>query len=265
MIKKDILTFFLIFLVVIFNTFAKADVLLATTTSTENSGLISYLIKHFKKKTGINVLAIATGTGKALKLLAEGNVDISLTHNKKKELSMIANNDSVRKIDIMYNNFIIVGDKSDPANISDCFNIKCVFLRFAKTKSSFLSRGDNSGTYSKEKELWQLINVKPNGNWYKQVGQGMGHTLIMANQLNAYTITDSGTWLKLKNKLSLKLLFKGGKSLFNPYSSMLVNNKKHPNRNYKQAKIFQDWLLNEGEKLIDSYKINGEKLFFIYD
>lgn len=237
-------------------------VLMATTTSTENSGLLDYLLPLFEKTHSIKIKAIATGTGKALKLAENGDVDIVMVHAPKKEQQFIKNSFGIHRKTLMHNLFFIVGPKSDPAGIKNVKNVINAFANIKKTQSLFISRGDHSGTHFKELSIWQKQQI-PKKKWYKAVGQGMGKTLQIADQLNAYTLVDQGTWLKLKDKLQLALLYYGDPMLFNPYSVILVNPKRHPKMNFKPAKIFADWLTSADTKaIINRYQVSGQQLFF---
>lgn len=236
------------------------QIIMATTSSTENSGLLDYLLPAFKKKHNINIKIIATGTGQALKLAQQGNVDIVMVHAPKKEQQFINKGFGIERKHLMYNHFLIIGPKNDPAKIKNANSASEAFHKIKHKQSIFVSRGDNSGTHSKELNIWQQ---KPFGFWYKEIGQGMGKALQIANELGAYTLVDRGTWLKFKDKLQLSILYHGDPILFNPYSIILVNPKKHPDVHYKTAKMFASWISSKNtKKMINNYKINGQQLFF---
>ena len=239
------------------------QIIMATTTSTENSGLLNYLLPLFKKKHNIEVKVIPTGTGKAIKLAEQGDVDLIMAHAPSKEKQFVANGFGVNRQSLMYNHFFIVGPKNDPADIKDLNAVTQAFLNIAKTQSIFISRGDHSGTHFKELNIWQQSKQTPKGTWYKEVGQGMGKTLQVASELGGYTLVDQGTWLKLKDKLQLNLLYAGDAMTFNPYSIILVNPKKYPDINYHDAKIFADWITSPQTKaIINHYQVSGQQLFF---
>lgn len=237
---------------------------LATTTSTENSGLLSYLLPLFEKQHNIKIKIIATGTGRALKLAENGDVDMIMVHAPRQEKQFVETNYGVERKSLMHNKFLIIGPKNNPAHIISSDKATDAFRKIAKQQTTFISRGDNSGTHIKEQSIWAKSNIKPDGKWYKQVGQSIGKTLQIADELNAYTIIDSGTWLKLQHKTTLITLFdNNSKLMFNPYSVILVNPQKHPHTNYKSAQIFSNWLTSAATKnIINRYKINGQQLFF---
>ncbi len=235
---------------------------LATTTSTYHSGLLDYLLPTFEKESGYKVDVIATGTGKALKMGENGDVDLVMTHAPKSEASFVDKGFGVLPRKLMYNDFVVVGPKNDPAKIADQANVIKAFDKIAKTGVVFISRGDDSGTHKKELGIWQQAKIEPNFGGYRSVGQGMGPTLNMASELQAYTLTDRGTWLAYENKLELNILFQGDDKLFNPYQVILINPERYPTTNYDGAKAFSDWLVsNKGQELIDSFKLNGQQLF----
>lgn len=239
----------------------KQTIMLATTTSTDNSGLLDYLLPVFEKQHNIHIKVVATGTGRALKLARQGDVDVVIVHAPEKERQFVSNGFGVERKSLMYNHFLIVGPKNDPANIKYADSTLEAFNKIKHKQSIFISRADNSGTYFKELNIWQ---EKPSGSWYKEVGQGMGKTLQIANELSAYTLVDQATWLKLKNKLQLTELYSGNQTLFNPYSVILVNPKKYTDTHYQQAKIFASWInSNNTKNMISNYKINGQQLFFV--
>ncbi|MBR9728640.1 substrate-binding domain-containing protein [Shewanella intestini] len=242
--------------------FAGDIIKLATTTSTENSGLLGYILPKFEKQSGYTVQVIATGTGKALKLASQGDVDVVMTHAPGAEAKFVADGFGIEPRGIMANDFVVLGPKADPAGIHSSKTAEDAFAKIAATHSTFLSRGDNSGTNMKENIIWKRAKVTPNFKGYTPVGQGMGKTLLMANELQAYTLSDRGTFVAYKAKLDLEVKFDGGKLLANPYQVILINPKKYPDLNHKGARAFSDWLVNPKTKaLINSYKVQGQQLF----
>jgi len=243
--------------------FAASNVLrLATTTSTQNSGLLDDILPIFEKETGITVKVIAVGTGKALKLGTNGDVDVVLVHARPAENAFMAAGSGVNRRDVMYNDFVIVGPDDDPAGIKGMKDVTKAFATIAKSHSTFISRGDDSGTNKKELRIWKAANIKPKGEWYRAAGQGMGRVLTMAGEMNAYTLTDRGTWLAYQSKLPLKILMQGDKRMFNPYGVMAVNPNKYKDVNYMGAMEFIAWLTSvEGQNMIRDYRIHGKQLF----
>ncbi|MCF1437559.1 MAG: substrate-binding domain-containing protein [Shewanella sp.] len=244
---------------------AKADnqiVKLATTTSTENSGLLGYLLPKFEQESGYQVQVIATGTGKALKLGRQGDIDVVMTHAPAAEAKFVEQGYGIEPRGIMANDFVILGPKNDPANIRDSKTAEQAFSKIANTKQIFISRGDNSGTHMKELAIWKDAGIQPGFKGYTSVGQGMGKTLQMANELQGYTLSDRGTYVAYKNKLDMAVDFDGGKTLANPYQIMLINSKKYPDLNHKGAQALSNWLISpEAQQMINSYRVNGEQLF----
>jgi len=234
---------------------------LATTTSTYHSGLLDFLLPEFKKDTGYNVDVLAAGTGKSLRMGQNGDVDLVMTHAPRAEAKFVDAGYGVQPRQLMYNDFVLVGPKADPANV-DANNIVKALNDIAASNATFISRGDDSGTNKKELGLWSQAKMQPNFAGYKAVGQGMGPTLNMASELQAYTLTDRGTWLAYQSKLDLKIAAQGDQRLFNPYQVILVNPSRYPEINYQGAKAFSDWLVNpKAQTMINSYKRNGEQLF----
>ncbi|WP_318463227.1 ABC transporter substrate-binding protein [Photobacterium leiognathi] len=235
---------------------------LATTTSTYHSGLLDYLLPAFKKDTGYTVEVLAAGTGKALRMGENGDVDLVMTHAPKAEAKFVDGGFGVLPRKLMHNDFVLVGPKSDPAKIKGDKDVVDALVKIAETDSVFVSRGDDSGTNKKELNLWAQTKMEPNFGGYKAVGQGMGPTLNMASELQAYTLTDRGTWLAYENKLSLEIMVQGDKRLFNPYQVILVNPSRYPNINYQGAKTFSDWLVNsKAQTMINDYQRHGQQLF----
>ena len=235
---------------------------LATTTSTENSGLLGVLLPSFEEKFGIKVDVIAVGTGKALKLGENGDVDVVLVHAREVEDTFIQEGYGVNRRDVMYNDFIILGPSDDPAEVKGEKNAVLVLKKIAERKVYFISRGDDSGTYKKEKILWQRAGIIPHGKWYMEVGQGMGAALQIANEKQAYILCDRGTFLAYKDKIDLIILFEGDPLLFNPYGIMAVNPALYPQVKYIEAMQLIAWITSvEGQKIIKEYKKEGEVLF----
>ena len=235
---------------------------LATTTSTENSGLLGHLLPAFEKRSGVAVHVIAVGTGKALRIARAGDVDVVMVHARPAEERFVATGSGVDRREIMYNDFIMVGPNGDPADIAGTTSVAEALRRIADSESRFVSRGDDSGTHKKELALWQLSGVAPTGDWYLEAGQGMGKVLQMASELGAYTMTDRGTWLAYRGNLELAILVQGDPPLFNPYGVIAVNPKRHPHVNYEGAIAFIDWLSSsEGQEMIARYTVDGQVLF----
>jgi tungstate transport system substrate-binding protein len=237
-------------------------ILMATTTSTENSGLMDYLVPYFTEDTGFSIKIISTGTGKALKMGQAGDVDVLLVHSTQSELEFVEAGHGVNRRQVMFNDFIIVGPKDPPTSIGSLSSAGEVFRNIATSQAVFISRGDDSGTHKKELSIWQSINVNPQGDWYREVGQGMGKTLQMANQLNAYTLTDRGTWIFSRDKLSMGVVFEGDEQLHNQYGVISIN-PKLDGINHQGATAFTDWITSgKGQRLISAYRINGQQLFY---
>jgi len=259
-----------IFLSLITMSIVNADedsfITLSSTTSTDNSGLLDYLIPKFKSKTGVDVRVIAVGTGRALLLGERGDADIVLVHHKISEENFVESGFGIDRRDVMYNDYVIVGPKKDPANIKHLKHASDAFKLISKHNVPFISRGDDSGTHKKELELWKLAGVDAqqySGDWYREAGAGMGATLNIANGMNAYTMTDRGTWLSFKNRDDLTLLFQNDPPLFNQYGVILVNPEHHDHIKYQEAKLFADWLTsNEGQQAIADFTLEGQQLFF---
>jgi tungstate transport system substrate-binding protein len=236
---------------------------LATTTSTQDSGLLPILNQPFEKLTGIAVEVISVGSGKAIKLGENGDVDVVLVHDRAAEDMFVAQGFGVNRREVMHNDFVIVGPIEDPARIARSASAAAAFARIASARASFVSRGDESGTNVKERDLWATAKVIPKGTWYKETGQGMGEVLVMSNSLGAYTLTDRGTWLAMKEKLpGLHLLFEGGVGLLNPYEVIAVNPQKHPEVSYLAAMQYIAWVTSvQGQKIIGDYTLGGQRLF----
>jgi tungstate transport system substrate-binding protein len=247
---------------------AAADkfIVVQSTTSTQNSGLLDYILPKFKDKTGIDVRVVAVGTGQALKNARNGDGDVLLVHAKPAEMKFVNDGFGVKRFDVMYNDFVIVGPKEDPAGVAGMKDAKAALKKIAESKAPFASRGDDSGTNKKEKALWKAAGVDPSkssGSWYRETGSGMGATLNAAAGMDAYTLTDRATWIAFKNKGNLKIEVEGDKDLFNQYGVILVNPKKYANVKVKEGQTFIDWLIGpEGQAAIQSYKLDGQQLFF---
>jgi tungstate transport system substrate-binding protein len=239
----------------------KGVVLLATTTSTENSGLLDYLVPEWENHSGYVLKTVAVGTGKALKLGMAGDVDVVMVHAKEAELKFIEEGYGVNRTEIMYNDFVIVGPVNDALNLASAGTAANALATIHESQSIFVSRGDDSGTHKKELQLWALANATPGGDWYREVGQGMGKTLFIAGEFGGYTITDRGTWLSVNDKSPLEIVFEGDPPLFNQYSIMAVNPDLHK-VNFAGANALIDWVASEkGQTMIDAYRVKGQKLF----
>jgi tungstate transport system substrate-binding protein len=241
-------------------------IIVQSTTSTQNSGLFEHILPKFKEKTGIDVRVVALGTGQALKNAENGDGDVVLVHSKPDEEKFVAEGWGVKRQDVMYNDFVIVGPSADPAKIAGLKEAAAALKKIAETEAPFASRGDDSGTHKAELKLWQDAGIDPkpaSGKWYLETGSGMGATLNTAVGRQAYALTDRGTWLSFANKDNLKVLVEGDPKLFNQYGVILVNPAKHPNVKAKEGQVFVDWLTGpEGQAAIASYKIDGQQLFF---
>ena len=243
-------------------TSADSPLRLATTTSTANSGLMDFLLPQFREETGIEVHLIAVGTGKALRLGREGDVDIVLVHARSAEQEFVDAGFGVNRKDVMYNDFVIVGPKSDPAKAASSRSVAEVLDRIHGSRQPFISRGDDSGTHRRELMLWQEAGKAPDGNWYREVGQGMGKTLQIANEIDAYTMTDRGTWLAYQAQFDIILLYEGDRPLFNPYGIIAVNPELHPHTNYASASRLIDWITSpKVQKMIAGFRVKGQQLF----
>lgn len=244
---------------------AQEHLRLATTTSTENSGLLAALLPPFEKNRDCKVDVIAVGTGKAIKLAEAGDVDVVMVHARKKEDAFVAAGFGVNRKDVMYNDFVLIGPVNDPADVKVSSDVAEAMQRIAATGATFVSRGDQSGTHSKEIALWQEAAINPKGDWYLEAGRGMGEVIIMAGERLGYTLTDRGTWLAFSDKSELQILSAGDARLFNPYGVIAVNPARHPHVAHKLANQFIDYLVSpQAQDIIVSFSINNEKLFFTY-
>ncbi|WP_265433664.1 substrate-binding domain-containing protein [Aeromonas salmonicida] len=241
---------------------AKAPIRLATTTSTEQSGLLGWLLPQFTRETGYPVQVMAAGTGQSLKMGENGDADLVMTHAPSAEKKFVDAGFGIEPVHLMYNDFVIVGPSQDPAGLGKLHDAARALQAIKDKKQTFISRGDESGTHIKEKTLWQAADVKPEFAGYKSIGQGMGPTLTIASELGAYTLTDRGTWLAYQSKLDLAVLLEGDKRLFNPYQVILVNPKRYPDLNTEGARTLKNWLVSEhGQTLIGDFKVAGQALF----
>jgi len=241
-------------------------IVVASTTSTEQSGLFGYLLPIFSKRTGIQVRVVALGTGQALEVGRRGDADVEFVHDQVAEGKFIAEGYGVGRKDVMYNDFILIGPKGDPAKVAGGRDIVAAFRKIRAAQAAFVSRGDKSGTHSSELQLWKLAAIDPvagRGTWYRETGSGMGPSLNTASSMKAYVLSDRGTWLNFRNRGELSIVVEGDGRLFNQYGVMLVNQAKHPHVKKELGQAFIDWLVSdEGQKSIAAYKIGGEQLFF---
>jgi tungstate transport system substrate-binding protein len=242
------------------------SITVASTTSTEQSGLFGYLLPRFTEATGIAVKVVAVGTGQALDIGRRGDADVVFVHDRPAEDKFMSEGQGVKRYDVMYNDFVIVGPKADPAHISGNTDVADALRKIAAAKAPFISRGDRSGTHEAELRLWKVAGIdiaSAKGDWYREIGQGMGPALNMSSSSNAYLLSDRGTWLSFKNRGDLAILTEGDKRLFNQYGVMLVNPDKHPTVKTRDGQAFVDWLISpKGQEIIASYKVGGEQLFF---
>ena len=264
--KKIILPLFLIF--VFFQSSPGSDsyITLASTTSTENSGLLSYLLPFFEKKTGISVRVLTKGTGQALELGRRGDVDVVFVHAEILEKKFVSNGFGLKRYPVMYNDFVVLGPSYNPAAILSYDSVESAFQKIFNTRSVFVSRGDNSGTHLKERQIWNKVGLDMSSkSWdlYKEVGSGMGTTLNIAVALNGYTLADRATWKTFSNKGNMKIILEGDPILFNQYGVILINPKLHPHVKKDRGQIFINWLISkDGQNLISTYLSNNEHLFF---
>ena len=237
---------------------------MSTTTSTENSGLLAVLLPPFEKKFGCKVDVVAVGTGKALKLGEAGDVDVVFVHARSLEDKFVANGFGVNRRDVMYNDFVLVGPPDDPAGVGKTQGAPEAFRAISSKGSPFISRGDESGTHQKEKEIWASAGIVPKGAWYVEAGQGMGEVLTMAAQKRGYTLSDRGTYVAFRKKTDLVVVRQGDTTLWNPYGIIAVNPKKHAHAKYDLAMKLVEFVTGpEGRSLIAGYKVDGEQLFFV--
>ena len=238
---------------------------MSTTTSTENSGLLSVLLPPFEKKFGCKVDVVAVGTGKALKLGEAGDVDVVFVHARTLEDKFVASGFGVHRRDVMCNDFVLLGPPDDPAGVGKSNSAPNAFRAIAAKESPFISRGDESGTHQKEKEVWTSAGIAPCGSWYIEAGQGMGEVIMMATQKRGYTLSDRGTYIAFRKKTDLVVLRQGDRNLWNPYGIIAVNPKKYAQVKYDLAMKLIDFVTGpEGQSLIEGFKVDGEPLFFLY-
>lgn len=241
-------------------------IVMASTTSTEQSGLFSHLLPRFTARTGIQVRVVALGTGQAITVAQRGDADLLFVHDKAAEEKFVADGFGLARLDVMYNDFVVIGPAADPARLAGGRDVVRAFGQIAQTRQAFLSRGDRSGTHAAELRFWKDAGLEPKsmqGGWYRETGSGMGPTLNIAAAMNAYTLTDRGTWLNFRNRGDLKVLVEGDERLFNQYGVIVINPARHPHVKQRQAQAFADWVVSEeGQQAISSYKIGGEALFF---
>jgi tungstate transport system substrate-binding protein len=244
--------------------FAAEGVLrLATTTSTENSGLLKAIIPKFEAASGLKVHVISVGTGKAMKLGENGDVDVMLVHSRPDEDVFVAQGFGVNRRDVMYNDFIVVGPRADPARVRGMKSVLDAFRKMLELNATFVSRGDDSGTDKMEKAYWTEVGQRPEGARYLSAGQGMGEVLTMAGHLDAYTLTDRATYSAYRSRIGLDIVVEGDPKMFNPYGVIAVNPARYPDVNYKGAMQFVEWLTGaEGRRAIAEFRVSGEQLFF---
>jgi tungstate transport system substrate-binding protein len=235
---------------------------MSTTTSTDNSGLLEVLLPPFEAANACQVDVIAVGTGKALKLGENGDVDVVFVHARAAEDKFVADGFGTYRKDVMHNDFVVVGPAEDPAGLKAASSAVDAFARLAGGTAPFVSRGDDSGTHKKEKRLWQAAGIAPRGSWYREAGQGMGAVLQIADEKRAYTLADRGTFIAYQGKVELAVVYEGDPALFNPYGIIAVNPAKHPHVQFDLAKQFIDYVTgSEGQKIIGGYRVNGQQLF----
>ena len=246
--------------------FGKEYIILQSTTSTQNSGLYDYILPQFIKKNGIDVRVVAVGTGQAIKNAQNCDGDVLIVHSKDSEENFVRSGFGLYRKNLMYNDFVIIGPENDPAKVKSSGNAFEAFKKIFNERAIFASRGDESGTHKAEIKIWNNLNMSTNdfnGGWYRELGLGMGATLNVAVQMDAYVLSDRATWLAFKNKRQHLILFEGDESLFNQYGIIPVNPNKCPSVKTNLSKIFIDWILSmEGQNFISSYKKNGQQLFF---
>ncbi|MDL0431657.1 substrate-binding domain-containing protein [Marinobacter sp. TBZ242] len=246
-----------------FNTFAEEYITLASTTSTENSGLFDAIVPKFEDATGIKVRVVAVGTGQAFEIARRGDADSLLVHDTSGEQRFIENGHASERADVMYNDFVLIGPADDPARISGTQSATEAFAAIADAEATFTSRGDDSGTNRAELRLWQNAGVDPDGDWYRELGSGMGPTLNTAAAMDAYVMSDRATWVAFGNRQNLTLLFEGDDVLFNQYGSLLLSEDKHPHLKHGLARQWHNWLISDdGQQAIAEFRVKGQQLFF---
>ncbi len=270
MVKKNMVKKLLLLVAMMtFPTLSQAQlpfIVVASTTSTEQSGLFKFLLPVFEKLAGMQVRVVALGTGQALDLARRGDADVAFVHDTELELKFVADGHAVGRREVMFNDFILIGPQSDPAHIAGGKDIVEGLKRVASSKSAFVSRGDRSGTHAAELRLWGISGIDPHsgkGSWYRETGSGMGPALNTASAMNAYILADRGTWISFRNRGDSVILIEGDKRLFNQYGVMLVNPARHPHVKVELGNRFINWLVSpEGQKTIAGYSIDGQQLFF---
>ncbi len=246
-----------------FSAYAEYYITLASTTSTENSGLFDSILPKFKEATGIEVRVVAVGTGQAFEIARRGDADSLLVHDTAGEQRFVENGYATERADVMYNDFVLIGPEDDPANVREAQSAAEAFGAIAEAEAPFASRGDDSGTNRAELRLWESAGVEPDGEWYRELGSGMGPTLNTAAAMDAYVMSDRATWVAFGNRQNLTLLFEGDEVLFNQYGSLLLSEEKHPHLKHGLAKQWHNWLLSdEGQQAIADFKVDGQQLFF---
>jgi tungstate transport system substrate-binding protein len=238
-------------------------ILLASTTSTENSGLFGQIIPIFRDATGIDVRVVAVGTGQAFSIARNGDADSLLVHDTAGEEQMVSDGFALERRDVMYNDYVLVGPRQDPAGVRDAGTVAEAFGRIGRAAAVFVSRGDDSGTHRAELRIWQQAGIAPRGSWYRELGSGMGATLNTAAAMDAYVLADRGTWTSFGNRRDLEIVFEGDPVLFNQYGTLLLNPARHPHLKHELAAQWHEWLLSEaGQAAIADFRIEGEQLFF---
>jgi tungstate transport system substrate-binding protein len=265
--KQRLLTLAAIFGLMFSAAFAQERaIIVASTTSTEQSGLFGFLLPRFSAKTGIGVKVVAVGTGQALDIGRRGDADVVLVHDRLAEEKFMAEGFGMRRFDVMYNDFVVIGPLADPAHIAGGKNVIEAFRKIAAAKARFISRGDRSGTNEAELRYWMDAGIAINAaqdRWYREIGQGMGPALNVSASTDAYLLADRGTWLSFRNRGRLTILVEGDRRLFNQYGVMLLNPAKHPNVKVTDGQAFVDWLVStDGQSTIAQYRIGGQQLFF---
>jgi tungstate transport system substrate-binding protein len=235
----------------------------ASTTSTEQSGLFGHILPIFQEETGIGVRVVAQGTGQALETGRRGDADVVFVHARELEEQFVADGYGVERFDVMANDFVLVGPGDDPAGVAEAGSAAEAMAAIAEAEAPFVSRGDDSGTHVAEMSLWEAVGIEPEGAWNRETGSGMGPTLNTASQMNAYVLTDRGTWLSFENRGELQILFEGDEALCNPYGAILVSPEKHPHVKAEAGQSFIDWLISrKGQEAIAAFEVGGEQAFF---
>jgi tungstate transport system substrate-binding protein len=238
----------------------------SSTTSTQDSGLFNHILPLFRAKTGIEVKVVSQGTGQALDTGRRGDADVVFVHARAQEIAFIAEGFGIERKPVMYNDFVLIGPKADPAGIRGAKDITAALKAIADKQASFVSRGDRSGTHAAELALWKLASIdieKGKGPWYREIGQGMGAALNTSGAMGAYVLADRATWISFRNRGDLEIMVEGDRRLFNQYGVMLVNPAKHPHIKVKEGQAFVDWLVSpDGQKAIADYRIDGQQMFF---